>query len=338
MERIQYFHYNKPLTLEAGSVLPEVTIAYHTFGQLNEDGTNVVWICHALTANSNVLEWWPGIVGPGCPIDPARHFIVCANILGSCYGTTGPASMNPATGEPYYKDFPLITIRDMVSVHQLLRDHLGIHRIFLLVGGSMGGYQALEWSVMEPERVDRLFLIATAARETPWGIAIHTAQRIAIEADHTWGQPDPRAGEKGLKAARAIAMLTYRNYDTYARTQSDPDQDKLDDFRASGYIHHQGNKLIKRFNAYTYWILSKAMDNHNLARKRAEDVSMVLKTIQQKTLVIGIHNDLLCPLRELEFLAGHIPHSRFHVIESHYGHDGFLTEHKAIAQYLTNWL
>lgn len=332
------FHYKAPFTLEAGDVLPQLTITYHTYGTLNNTKSNVVWICHALTANSDAAEWWPGVVGEGSAIDPEKYFIVCANILGSCYGTTGPLSMDPETHAPYFGKFPMITIRDMVKAHQLLADALGLEKIHLLVGGSMGGYQALEWAVQEPEKIERLFLIATSARETPWGIAIHTAQRLAIEADGSWGQPTETAGEKGLRAARAIAMLTYRNYDTYKITQSDTDPDKIDHFRASSYIQHQGNKLVKRFNAYSYWILSKAMDSHNLARHRNGDLSSVLKSIRQKTLLIGILNDLLCPVQELELLHEHIPDSVLHRIESVYGHDGFLTEHVVISAYLRDWL
>lgn len=335
---MNYFHYKKQFVLESGVVLPEITIAYHTYGQLNASGTNVVWVCHALTANSNVMEWWPGVIGDQCVLDPQKYFIVCANILGSCYGSTGPLSPDPLTGRPYYNGFPFITIRDMVKAHQLLCEQLNIKSIHLMVGGSMGGYQALEWIVSDPSKIKNLFLIATSARETPWGIAIHTAQRLAIEADGTWGQPSPKAGEKGLKAARAIAMLTYRNYSTYRLTQSDTDPDKIDQFKAASYIDHQGNKLVKRFNAYSYWFLTKAMDSHNLARKRAGSVEAVLKTISQKTLIIGISNDVLCPVQELELLAENIPDSRFHIIDSIYGHDGFLTEHAVISSYLNNWL
>lgn len=332
------FRYNQPFTTETGATLPELTIAYHTYGQLNEDKSNVVWVCHALTANSAVFDWWPGFVGEGCVINPEKYFIVCANIIGSCYGSTGPLSSNPTTGEPYYHDFPFITIRDMVKAHQLLRDHLQIQHIHLLVGGSMGGYQALEWCVMESDRIENLFLIATAARETAWGIAIHTAQRLAIEADGTWKDASPAAGSEGLKTARAIGILTYRNYDAFKRTQTDTDDEKLDDFRASSYVIYQGTKLVKRFNAFSYWHLTKALDSHNLARGRHLPLEKVLQGIRQKTLLIGLSSDLLCPLAELRFLAQHIPGARFHAIDSVFGHDGFLTEHAQISSLLKDWL
>ncbi|GAA4732109.1 homoserine O-acetyltransferase MetX [Flavisolibacter ginsenosidimutans] len=335
---MKHFHYQREFETETGAVLPKLTVAYQTYGHLNDAKNNVVWICHALTANANVVEWWPGVVGENCVIDPSKYFIVCANILGSCYGSTGPLSINPKTGEPYYHQFPMITIRDMVKAHGLLRDHLQIQNIYLLIGGSMGGYQALEWCLTEPERIENMFLIATSARETAWGIAIHTAQRLAIEADCTWNNSSPEAGSNGLKTARAIGMLTYRNYNTFKLTQTDTDNNKTDHFKASSYIIHQGNKLVKRFNAFSYWFLTKALDSHNLARGRSDSLEEVLKNIRQKTLLIGVRSDLLCPLAELEFLAQHLPENRFHVIDSVFGHDGFLTEYAQIARLLSDWL
>jgi homoserine O-acetyltransferase/O-succinyltransferase len=335
---MKHFHSKQSLELECGAVLPEISIGYHTYGTLNENRDNVVWICHALTANSAVDEWWPGMVGENCVFDTNQYFVVCANIFGSCYGTTGPLSVDPETGQPYYHRFPLITVRDMVQVHQLLCDHLQICRIHLLVGGSMGGYQALEWSVMQPGLIGQLFILASSAHESAWGIAIHTAQRLAIEADNSWLSDSPKAGHRGLKTARAIGMLTYRNYQTFKATQTDPDHSKLDHFRASSYMEHQGNKLVNRFNAYSYWTLTKSMDSHNLARGRQKSVEAVLETIRQSCLVIGITSDLLCPLEEQHQLAGHIPQAQLVVIDSIYGHDGFLVESEQITQHLSAWL
>ncbi|MBC7688259.1 MAG: alpha/beta fold hydrolase, partial [Aquabacterium sp.] len=193
------FHYPHPIALESGGTLPELTIAYTTYGLLNAEKSNVVWVCHALTANADAADWWKGVVGPQHVIDPKKYFIVCANILGSCYGTSGPLTINSTTGQPYYHSFPIVTIRDMVKAHILLRQHLGIEKIALLMGGSMGGYQALEWSVMESTLIEKLFLLATSPTESAWGIATHTAQRLAIEADATWQNPSPQAGAKGLK-------------------------------------------------------------------------------------------------------------------------------------------
>ena len=224
----------------------------------------------------------------------------------------------------------------MVNAHRLLCDHLQLSSIHLLVGGSIGGYQALEWSVMEPNRVENLFLLATSAKESPWGIAIHTAQRMAIETDSTWKTKSSEAGKQGLKTARAIGMLTYRGYEAYEKTQAETDHDKVDDFKASSYIVYQGNKLANRFTAYSYWYLTKAIDTHNIARKRST-LEEALRGIQAKTLVLGITSDLLCPLQEQKFLAEHIPNATFVSIPSAFGHDGFLVETAAISKALSEW-
>lgn len=318
--------------MERGGYLPELTIAYHTYGTLNEAKDNVIWICHALTANSNVQEWWPGLVGENCIFNTKKYFVICANILGSCYGTTGPLDINSETAAPYFSNFPAITIRDMVRAHQLLCEHLGIKKIHILAGGSMGGYQALEWSLSEPQKITRLFLIATSARESAWGVAIHTTQRLAIEADCTWMKPVPEAGHQGLKTARAIGMLTYRGYTTYQLAQSDTDPEKLDDFKASSYINYQGEKLVKRFNAYSYWCLTKAMDSHNVSRGRTKTVEEALQLIQQPTLVMGVSSDILCPKEEIQLIADHIPQATCVFIDSNYGHDGFLVETETISR------
>ncbi len=206
------------------------------------------------------------------------------------------------------------------------------------MGGSMGGYQVLEWSVMEKELIENLFLIGTSATESAWGIAIHTAQRLAIEADRSWRDPSPEAGKKGIIAARAIGILTYRNYGIMSAKQTDTDADKIDDYKASSYILHQGNKLADRFNAVSYWLLTKAMDSHHLARGRGGQVKEVLKGIHQRTLIVGINSDILCPPPEQEFIAQHLPHARYVEIDSAYGHDGFLVESSVISLHLKNWL
>jgi len=335
---MELFHYPHRFELESGQSLPEITVAYHTYGVLNADKSNVVWICHHLTANSAVTEWWPGVTGEGFVLDPARYFIVCANILGSCYGSTGPHSKNPLTGQPYYSLFPQVTIRDMVQAHILLRKHLQLPAIQLLVGGSMGGYQAIEWAISETEVVKKLFLLATSATESAWGIATHTAQRLAIEADSTWLEPNATAGSKGLKAARAIGMLTYRNYGIMVKNQTDENPEKLDDYKASSYINYQGDKLVKRFSAYCYWLLTRAMDSHHIARSRGGNVDEVLKKLPQPTLIIGVSSDILCPLEEQRHLARQMPCATLIEIDSSYGHDGFMVESEKIARFLSAWM
>jgi len=318
--------------------MPEVTVGYHTYGKLNDAKDNVVWICHALTANSNVTDWWSGLAGEGKVWDPNKHFIVCANILGSCYGSSGPLTINPKTGKPYYGSFPRMTIRDLVKAYILLREHLEIEKINVLAGGSMGGYQILEWALIEPQTVNRMFLLATGASESAWGISIHTAQRLAIEADHTWQDHSPHAGAKGMKAARAIGMLTYRNYQTFVNQQTDPDIQKIDHFKASSYIHHHGDKLVERFNAQSYWLLSKVLDTHNIARGRADSIEEVLDKIEQRTLIIGITSDILSPVEEQRFLARNMPNAAYYEIESLYGHDGFLKEFERIGKIYLDWM
>jgi homoserine O-acetyltransferase/O-succinyltransferase len=333
----EFLHYH-PFQLESGQILPGIRIGYHTYGNLNAAGDNVVWICHALTANSDVIRWWPGMVGDQRYINPEKYFIVCANILGSCYGSSGPLSEDPVTGKPYFSSFPMVTIRDMVKAHILLRKHLGIKLIRLLMGGSMGGYQALEWGLMEPLIIRDLFLIATSAAESAWGIAVHATQRLAIEADPTWMEMNEEAGEKGLRAARGIGILTYRNYAIMKEKQSDADMNKLDNYRASSYISYQGNKLSRRFNAYSYWLLTKAMDSHNIARHRGGDLKKILSNITQRTLIVGITSDILCPIVEQEFLTSNIPDSKLISIDSLYGHDGFMVETEKIGFCLKEWM
>ena len=335
---MELFSYNEPFELENGSVLPGLIIAYHTYGSLNSEKSNVIWICHALTANSDAEAWWPGVVGKNGFADPSKYFIVCANIIGSCYGSTGPLTIDPRTGEPFYSSFPMVTIRDMVRAHIILRKHLGISRIHLLMGGSMGGYQALEWCAMENKIIKNLFLIGTSATESAWGIAVHTAQRLAIEADPTWRLPQPNAGAKGLKAARAMGVISYRNYEILVEKQTESNPEKLDNYKASSYINYQGDKLVGRFNAYSYWLLTKSMDSHHLGRARGGHAEKVLQSLDQKTLIIGIDSDILCPLHEQELLASSIRNSALVKIDSPYGHDGFITEAMKISKALAEWL
>lgn len=318
-------HHVRNFTLEHGQTLPVLDIAYCTYGRLNDAKNNVIWVCHALTANADAADWWPNMIGPGLVFDTDKYFVVCANIVGSCYGTTGAASTNPVSGEAYGKDFPFTTTRDMVQAHQLLAQHLGIASIYLLCGGSLGGQQAMEWAIMQPSFIQRLFIIATNARHSAWGIAFNEAQRMAIEA-----------GSGGLDAARAIAMLSYRNYTMYENTQTDSEH-ITDGFKASSYQRYQGQKLSKRFNPHCYHTLSKAMDAHNVGRGRGS-VADALALIKAKTLVVGISTDILFPPKEQEYLAKHIPGAVLEIIDSDYGHDGFLIETKGISELLMRHL
>lgn len=330
------FHYKEPFKLELGEELKGYTLAYCTWGTLNKHKDNAIWICHALTANADVDEWWDGMIGPGKIFDTARYFIICANIPGSCYGSTGPLSINPDTQKPYYKQFPRLTIRDIIYAFENLRIHLGIHKLHTCIGGSLGGQQALEWAIINPDVIHNLVLLASNAWHSPWGIAFNESQRLAIEADQTWHEDHPRAGENGLKAARSIALLSYRSYQTFLQTQYEEDINRTENYKAITYQQYQGEKLVKRFNAHSYFFLTKAMDSHNVGRNR-NGVEKALKYVKARTLVINIDSDLLFPESEQEYLARYIDHAVYMQIESLYGHDGFLIETEKISACLRNF-
>ena len=326
-----------PFVLECGEILPEITIAYHTYGTLNSRKDNVVWVFHPLTGNTEAADWWKGLIGEGKILDPADYFIVCANMLGSCYGATNADSVNPSTGKTYGKNFPLITVRDMVRSHQLLQEYLGIQKIYLGIGGSMGGQQLLEWAIIDPAIFENLVAMATNAQHSPWGIAFNETQRMSLQADPSLYDNHPEAGRKGLEAARAIGMLSYRNETTYNATQSEQNDLKLNGFKAASYQNYQGSKLGNRFSPRAYLTLSKAMDSHHVGRNRG-GVANALRQIKANTLIIGIQSDILFPIKEQAELAKHIPDARFKIIDSIYGHDGFLTENELITASIDSFL
>jgi len=331
------FHFASEFPLESGGSLPGFQLKYTTLGQLNKERNNVVWICHALTGSSDFTDWWKELFTEGTPFDPRDHFIICANALGGCYGSTGPLSLNPKTGKAFFHSFPSITNRDIVNAFDLLRENLGIKKIHTLMGGSLGGQQVLEWAIIQPEMFDRIIPIATNAFHSPWAIAINEAQRMAIEADGSWKENDARAGSEGMKAARAMAMISFRTYATYKQTQTEKSLNTLDNFRASSYQRYQGQKLSNRFNAFTYWVLTKAMDSHNVGRERIS-IDQALKIIKAKTLVIGIDSDLLFPIEEQKYLAQQIKGAQFATLTSAHGHDGFLVEFDQFKSIVRNFL
>ncbi len=325
------FSYGHEFPLVCGKSLPEFTLTYHTFGKLNPAKDNVIWVMHALTANSDVSDWWEGLFGAGKLLDPEKYFIICANMLGSCYGSTYALSNDPRKGSPYFHDFPLLTNRDIVKAFDLFREALGISQIFMGIGGSLGGQQLLEWAVWKPEMFERLVPIATNAHHSPWGIAFNEAQRMAIAADPSWNSQHPDSGINGMKAARAMALISYRTYHTFAQTQQDPNptDDLLEGYRASTYQQYQGEKLARRFDAFAYWTLSKAMDAHDLGRDRGSREE-ALAQIQGEVTCISIDSDILFPPEEQMYLSTHIPNASCKVIPSLYGHDGFLIETEAL--------
>ena len=319
---------------EGGGFLPHARVAFHTAGTLNAQGDNVIWICHALTANSNPGEWWSDLLRNNPWLDIRRHFIVCVNIPGSCYGTFGPLELGNGTG--LYHRFPQLTIRDIVRVLQEVKSHLRINRVQLLLGASMGGQQALEWAYSEPELFKAVVLLASNAWHSPWGIAFNESQRWAIENDPTWRDTHPKAGQQGLELARSIALLSYRSYQSYSHSQSD-------EFSFAGrrkpatYQRYQGQKLRKRFNAFSYYRLSQAMDSHDIGRGR-RGAATALQQIPVPALIIHLQGDVLFPQQEQQFIAENMPHADFTCIETEYGHDGFLIETEKIKQSVARWL
>ncbi|WP_242342483.1 homoserine O-acetyltransferase MetX [Anaeromyxobacter terrae] len=315
------------LELELGGRLERVQIAYRTWGTLAADGGNGVVVCHALTGSADVDQWWARMFGPGRALDPSRDFVVCANILGSCYGTTGPTSIDPATGRPYLGAFPSITIRDMVRVQRALVDALGVRRVRMAIGGSLGGMQVLEWALLYPELVESVVFIASTARHSAWCIGLSEAQRQAIYADPRWrgGAYDPAdPPAAGLAAARMMAMLSYRSQPSFEqRFARRPQTEDL--FAIESYLRYQGRLLVDRFDPATYVALTRAMDTHDVSRARG-DFDDVLRSLRQPTLVVSIDSDVLYWPWEQREVQALLPNARLAVLDSPHGHDAFLID------------
>lgn len=319
------FKYDAVFHLEGGGTLDQLDICYHVSSE-SFVGKRIIWICHALTANSDPSEWWDTLCGPGKYFDTERDFIVCANILGSCYGT----KCNWIAEEP-----PVISIRDMVQAHIMLSEHIGIDHIDLLIGGSSGGFQAVEWAIGEPQFIRNVCLIATNAVISPWGTALNEAQRMALLAGNL--------GASGLAAARAIALISYRSYDGYCATQQEADSDFFIASRAVSYQNYQGKKLVDRFDPFSYYLLTLGLDTHNVGRWRG-GIKAALRQITAKVLCIAIDSDMLFPVSELQFIADTITEQRgkdaatLEIIYSRFGHDGFLLESGQISAALDKFL
>lgn len=325
----------RDFALESGATLAELTLAFRTWGQLAPGADNAVIVCHALTGTADADAWWAPLIGPGAALDPTRDFIVCANVLGGCYGSTGPTNLD-FEGRPWGARFPRLTIRDQVRAQIALADALGIRRIRLVIGGSMGGLQALEWAVLDPKRVQAVASIAASGRHSPWCIAWSEAQRQALAADPRWrgGDYDPYDPPRaGLAAARAIAMITYRTplslQRRFARRQGSEvfggRSKRPGEPAVSGWLAHHGEQLVARFDANTYALLTHAMDSHDLARGRGE-YRQVLAGIAQPTLVVSIPSDALYVPAEQRELADALPNATLAELESEHGHDGFLID------------
>lgn len=310
-----------PVPLECGRVLPEVTVGYHTWGTLNASRDNVVVVCHALTGSSDVPAWWEGFIGDDCALDPAHDFIVCSNVLGSCYGTTGPGS--PAWDAVFGDDpaAPSITIRDQVEVQRRWLRRLGVRGIRLVIGGSMGGMQALEWALAEPDTVHSIAVLAAPSRHHAWALALSAAQRGAIMADASWPDGDAAGG---LAVARMMAMISYRSAESLDARFSRA-TDAAGAFEVAGWLQRHGQRLVDRFNARTYVALSHALDSHDVGRGR-EGVQAALRQIHQPAFVLGITTDVLYPPHEMQMLADGLPNATLSWLDSPHGHDAFLIE------------
>jgi len=317
----------EPFVTESGYRFEQADAAYKTWGELNEQRNNVILICHALTGHAAADEWFWGFFAPNGLFDPETHFVICINVPGSCYGSVGPWTTNPKTGKPYKNEFPELTIRDLVRFQQLLLDQLDIRGIEFVIGGSLGGMQALEFSIMD-DRARAAVCIAMGKEHSSWAIAISHAQRRAIESDPEWnnGNYDYNLQpEKGLSAARMMAMVTYRSPADFERKFGRKLQGDSDQFQIESYLDYQGKKLVRRFDAHSYINLTKAMDSHNVARGRGSD-EHILNRVKIPVLVVGVDSDFLYPIEEQKELAKLLANGTYREISSFHGHDAFLIE------------
>ena len=326
---------DKPFHFESGGCINHLELVYYTSDRDRRPDDKVVWVCHALTGNANPEDWWPQLVGQGRFFDPDKYFIVCVSMLCSPYGETGPASVNPATGRPYMFDFPMTTVRDIVGAEILVRKHLGIDRIDLMLGPSIGGFQALEWVIMEPEVVRNVVFLATATRVTPFMTAFNESQRMALEADPSFrAEKDLSGGRAGLACARSIALISYRTYAGYNLTQEEQGEDTLFADRAASYQRYQGEKLLRRdFDAYSYWYLTYALDSMNVGRGRG-GVEAALSRIQARCMMISIDSDVLFPPSHGRATVAALKDAAYREISSAFGHDGFLVENDQLVDIL----
>ncbi len=322
--------------LEDGTVFQNAPVAYQTWG---EPSATCTVVCHALTGDADAMDWWPGLIGPGKALDPDHRFIVCCNVISSPYGTLSPLTLSPEARRPYGSEFPVSTIRDTVSLHRHVLDKLGIERVDLAIGGSMGGMQALEWALMD-ERVEAIAPIAVSASQRAWAIGWGEVERQAIYADAHWNggdyEPDARP-TRGLAAARMAAMLSYRapaGFEQRHRRDLMPDSDQ---FSVVSYLRYQGSKFVDRYDPLCYVRMTQQMDRYDLGRGRG-DLGDVLASITQPALVVTIDTDGLYPPAEQRELADGLPNATLATLESLHGHDAFLIEYDQLTDHLTRWM
>ncbi|KAL7581675.1 hypothetical protein ACA910_022222 [Epithemia clementina (nom. ined.)] len=358
--------YDGDFALENGQVLPKAQLRYQTYGELNASRDNAIVVCHALTGNACLHSWWGGLLGPDKAFDTNKYFVVCCNILGSCYGSSGPMSENPATHDIYGIDFPDISVKDTVRLQLLmLQKWLKVRSIKCVIGGSFGGMQVMEFAVQGGSSkyadfvdaqghpfVRSVIPIACGSRHTAWQIAISETQRQAIYKDPQWSI-NPVQATGGLEVARQIAMVSYRTHHGYSakfgrrkqqtkstegEAQSSPEYGSNARWQATSYLEYQGQKFLNRFDPVTYVKMTEQMDSHDIARGRAESDEPVLNSIEIPALVMGIDSDVLYPLHEQTHLADHMPNSVLKVIHSDEGHDGFLLEQDQVGGHIVEFL
>lgn len=321
-----------PLALELGGTIAPVRVAFQSFGRLNRARDNAVVVCHALTGNAAVDGWWPDLLGPGRPLDPQRDYVVCSNVLGGCYGTTGPASPDPRSGRDYGPDFPAVTVGDMVRVQAALLDHLGVGSARAVVGGSMGGMQALEWLHAFPERVRAGIVVGAPARHGAWALAWNHLARAAIENDPAFRAGRYAAQPAGLALARGVATLSYRAPVGLEWSQGRwPSPQDPGRFAVETYLDHQGERLVERFDANSYLAISRAMDRFDLSLAD-------LANISHPVLCVGISSDLLYTPGEVRALADAIPNAEYWELASPHGHDAFLIDTEVLSKRLARFL
>lgn len=328
------FSETNPLRLECGQKLTPVNVAYETYGTLNPDGANAILVCHALTGSASARVWWDPMIGPGRALDTRKYFVICSNVLGSCYGSTGPTSIDPRTGAAYGKSFPPITIRDMVRVQRELLHALGVRKLKTVIGSSLGGMQVLEWALMYPDLCETVIPISISAKQSAWCIALNAAARSAIVNDPV----------NGLATARMIGMISYRSpqefEERFGRRKQGTQADEFSTtslFEVESYLAHQGAKLVQRFDPQTYLCLSRAMDTHDVTRSRGA-LREVLGGVAARTLCIGISSDVRYPVALQKDLTDLIRNASFAEIESIHGHDAFLIEYNALSTLVRDFL
>lgn len=361
----QDFLLPEPLVMDCGRVLKEVNIRYETAGTLNADKSNAVLVTHALSGDAHVCGrhspqdkkpgWWDDMIGPGKMVDTNKYFVICSNVIGGCSGSTGPQSIDPDTGKPYNMNFPVTTVADMVRAQKQLIDHLGIKKLLAVLGGSMGGMQVLQWAVSYPEMMDAVIPIATACQFSPQNIAFDWVAREAIKADPNWNggeYTEENVPARGLAAARMLAHITYLSEESMSRKFGRSLQNKTEansyeydfnfDFAVESYLQHQGKRFVERFDANSYFYITRATDYFDLTAATGGNLAEALKDVKADFLIVSFSSDWLFPTSQSRRIVDALLENRkkvsFCEIESGYGHDAFLLEVNTLGRMVRDFL